>query len=382
MRKLTEDQEIIRDMAREFARTTVAAKTKEGMAIYAKTGTAPFSFDLWEPACELGYAGITVPEQYGGMGLGMVEEMLVMEALSAYNPAIATNFDAHNLALKTILYSGSEEQRERFLPDLASGKWIAAAAVTDPAGSTNFPEWGTQVQKDGDDYIISATKHYCTNVIAADLYAVYTQSQDGPGPMDCFLVPASSPGMETGPLESFGRSGTNTGTLLLTEVRVPAENKIPPGDLYAASWLSLGYLDFSAIMLGRTQGVFDKTVAFLKQRTRRGKPLAQLQSVAHRLANMACQIEQARSVAYDAAELWDAGTPNRMLHSIAKIATSEMAGNVALQCAAMHGAAGSDPATGVISALMSAPGSWNGEYPNDLHRDMIAADLGIELESR
>ncbi|MDR3360191.1 MAG: acyl-CoA/acyl-ACP dehydrogenase [Bifidobacteriaceae bacterium] len=381
MRKLTENQELIRSMAEEFTKTTVAAKTAEGTAVYAKTGQAPFSFDLWGEACELGYAGITVPERHGGLGLGMVEEMLVMEEISRVNASLATNFDAHNLALKTILYSGSDEQRERLLPDLASGKLIAAAAVTDPAGSSNFPEWSTKVEADGDGWVISATKHFCTNVIAADLYAVYTKSASGPGPMDCYLVPADSEGVEEGPLESFGRSGTNTGTLRLDRVKVAAENKIPPGDLYSAAWLSLGYLDFAAIMLGRTQTVFDKTVAFLKQRTRRGKPLAQLQAVAHRLANLACQIEQARSVAYDAAELWDAGTPNRMLHSIAKIAPSEMASTVSLQCVAMHGAAGMDPATGVLSAYLGAPSSWNGEYPNDLHRDMIAGDLGIDLES-
>jgi alkylation response protein AidB-like acyl-CoA dehydrogenase len=381
MRVLTENQELIRSAVREFAATTVAAKTMEGLGVYAKTGVAPFSFDLWGPAAELGFAGVTVPEQYGGMGLGMVEELIVMEELAAANGAIATNLDGHNLAMKTVLYSGSEAQRQAYLPRLASGEWVAAAAVTDPAGSSNFLEWGIQVRREGDEHVITGTKHFCTNSIAADLYAVYTRSEAGPGPMDCYLVPGDAPGLVTGHLEAFGKSGTNTGTVELNAVRVPLDAKIPPADLYSADWLALGYLDFSAIMLGRCQGVFDKTVAFCQQRTRRGKPIAQLQSVAHRLANMAMQIEQVRSVTYDAAELWDAGRPHKLLHSVAKIAASEMLSSIGLQCAAMHGAAGSDPATGVLSALTSAPGSWNGEYPNDLHRDMIAACLGIELDS-
>ncbi|MDR0944563.1 MAG: acyl-CoA/acyl-ACP dehydrogenase [Bifidobacteriaceae bacterium] len=382
MRIFTEDQLLIQEAAHDFAATEVADATKTGMAIYAQTGTAPFSFGLWDKAAALGYAGITVPEEYGGLGLGEVEELLVMEQLSAFNPAIATNLDGHNLATKTILHSGSEDQRERYLPHLASGEWCAAAAVTDPAGSTNFPEWTIEVTRDGDDYVINGTKHFCSNSQAAQLYAVYTKSEPGtPGPMDCFLVPAGTRGLEMGELESFGRSGTNTGTVELNDVHVPACDKIPPSNLYTANWLACGYLDFAAIMLGRAQGVFDKTLAYVKQRTRRGRPLAQLQAVAHRIANMAMQIEQVRSITFDAAQLWDAGTPNRALHSMAKIAAAEMIGDVSIQCAAMHGAAGSDPAVGIMSALQTAPGAWNGEGPNDLHRDYIADELGITLDS-
>jgi len=199
--------------------------------------------------------------------------------------------------------------------------------------------------------------------------------------MDCYLVEGDSPGLEMGGLEEVGKSGTYTGTIFLNDVRVPKANKIPPTDLYTAEWLALGYLNYAAILIGRCESVFNKVLEYTKNRSRRGKPLAELQAVAHRLANMAIQIETARSIAYDAAELVDAGKLDRKLNSIAKVVCSETVKEVTYYAVALHGAAGVDPATGVLSAYQSAAASWSGEYPTDLHRDMIARELGINLDS-
>jgi alkylation response protein AidB-like acyl-CoA dehydrogenase len=151
--------------------------------------------------------------------------------------------------------------------------------------------------------------------------------------------------------------------------------------LFNAGWLALGYLDFAAIILGVAEGAFDIALEHTKTRSRKGAPLAQNQAVAHRLANMASEIEQVRSITYDAAQLVDAGKMDRKLHSIAKIAASEMLSSVSIQCIALHGAAGCDPATGVFASYQVAANAWSGEYPNDLHRDMIARELGISLPS-
>lgn len=380
-RILTDEQELIRTMAREFTQTEVVRKTQEGAAIYAQEGVIPFGFGLWDQMAELGYAGISVPEEYGGLGLGMVEEMLVLEEISKVNSAAGTNLDAHNLCMNTIKHSGSEDQKRRFLVPGAKGEIIGAAAVTDPAGSSNFQEWGITVTEDGSSYVLNGTKHFVSNAIVAGLYAVFAKSAEGPGPLDCYLVEAQSPGLNTGHLESFGRTGTNTGTVELNDVRVPKENKIPPSDLFNSDWLALGYLDFAAVILGVAEGAFDITLRHTKQRSRKGAPLAQNQAVAHRLANMASAIEQVRSVSYDAAELVDSGRMDRKLNSIAKVAASEMLSEVSIQCVALHGAAGCDPATGVFSAYQVAANAWSGEYPNDLHRDMIARELGIQLSS-
>jgi len=379
--RLTEQQELIRNMAREFTMTEVIQKSMEGMKIYEETGQAPFGFGLWDRMAELGFAGIAVPEEYGGMGLGVFEEMLVLEEISKVNSAATTNIDAHNLCMNTIKYCGTEDQKQRYLVPGAQGKLIGAAAVTDPAGSSNFPEWGITAEEAGSDYVLNGTKVYCSNSIAAGLYAVYTKSSGGPGPMDCYLIEAGTPGLETGHLEVFGRSGTNTGTVHLKNVHVPKENKIPPADLFNSGWLALGYLDFSAIMIGVAEATLERTIAFTKQRSRGGRPLAMNQGVAHRLANMATQIELGRAIAYGAAELYDAGQMDRKLHSMAKIHTSEMITDLSIQCIALHGAAGCDPATGIWPAYTIAANSWSGEYPNDLHRDMIARELGITLDS-
>lgn len=381
-RILNEQQQMIQDSAREYAQGTMTDKVKAGKAEAAKTGApAAFGYNTWSDLAELGFIGMTVPEQYGGSGLGAVEEMLVMEELAKVSSSVATNIDAHNLCINTILQYGTEDQKQRYLVPGAKGEKIGALASTDPAGSSNFPEWTISVKEDGDDYILNGSKMWCSNSQVADFYAVMTKTETGPGPMDCYIVEKDFPGVEMGELEFAGTSGTNTGTVYFNDVRVPKANKIPPNDLYTADYLALGYLNFAAIMLGAGQAAFDKTLEYTKNRSRRGIKLAENQAVAHRLANMAIQIETARSVSYDAAELADAGQMDRKLNSIAKIASADMVREVGYYSIALHGAVGTDPEVGVLETYILAAASWSGEFPNDLHRDMIARDLGIDLES-
>lgn len=378
---LTEEQVLIQKMAREFAMTTGIKKTQEAMMEYAQKGQAPFGFNQWNDVAELGFAGITVPKEYGGMGLGMIEKCLILEELSKSGSSIATNLDAHGMCINTILFAGSEEQKQKYLVPGASGKLICAVGATDPAGSSNFPEWSITVEEKDDHYVLNGTKYFVTNSINAGLYAIFTKSENAPGPMDCYLVERGYEGVEDGQLEFFGRAGSNTGTVNLKNVKVPKENKIPNSDLFNSKWLALGFLDFSSIMNGISQSTLDRTIAYTTQRSRGGKPLNSLQAVAHRLANMATDIELSRAITLIAAQRFDAGDMDRKLHSMAKIKSSETLASVGLQCTALHGSAGSDPATGVLAAHIGAPQAFCGEFPNDLHRDMIAKELGIKLHS-
>ncbi|MEL7563315.1 MAG: acyl-CoA dehydrogenase family protein [Dehalobacterium sp.] len=374
----TEEQELMRKAAEEFA-------VKVGLpALIAqqKAGKERFDFalGLWPRLAEMNFIGIPTPEKLGGLGMDITTELLVLEALAIAGP-LSTNIDAHNLGLHTIEYNGSDYQKERWGIPAAKGEIICAAAVTDPAGSMNFPEWTIRAEETDKGYVINGTKVFCTNSDEADVYVVFTTDYENGFPMGAYIVEKGTPGLETGHLEQFGKKGTNTGTIVLKNVEIPKENRMPPGDLATAPWLSLGYLDAAAMFIGLAKFCLDKTTNYVKQRTRNGKPLSSLQSVAHRLADMYMQYEQARTLMYTAAALYDAGKPDYKMHSMAKIATTEALTKIAHDCCVLHGGYGFAPETGLIQIHSSTPATHVGECPNDFHRDLIAKYLGIVLDS-
>lgn len=374
----TDEQRIMVRSAKEFGEREIlpalAKQIEKGMPY-------DFCYGIWPKLAEAGFIGISTSEEIGGLGLGVTTELLVMEELALASGTVATNIDAHNLALRTLEYNGSDYLKEKYGRPAATGEIILAAAVTDPAGSMNFPEWSISVTDDGDYDIINGTKFFTTNMIAADVYAVYTKDYENGYPMGCYFIDKDTPGLEPGKREAFGMSGTNTGTLNLKNVRVPKKNKVPSGDLANAAWLALGYLDASSIYCAMCKIALDKTLTYVKQRTRNGKPLASLQAVAHRMANMFMQYEQARSLMYTAARLWDEGRPDLKLHSMAKILTSEAVTTISHDCCVLMGAYGSAPENGLIQIHSGAPACHVGECPNDFHRDVIAKYLDIKLDS-
>lgn len=374
----TDEQRIMVRAAKEFGEREIAPALMKQMA---KEPPFDFCYGIWPKLAEAGFIGISTSESMGGLGLDLTTELLVMEELAMHSGTVATNIDAHNLALRTLEFNGSDYLKEKYGARASSGEIVLAAAVTDPAGSMNFPEWSISVTDDGDHDILNGTKFFTTNMIAADLYAVFTKDYENGFPMGCYFIEKGTPGLEPGKIEAFGMSGTNTGTLNLKNVRVPKINKVPPGDLANAAWLALGYLDASAIFVATCKIVLDQTLNYVKQRTRNGKPLSSLQAVAHRMANMYMQYEQARSLMYTAARLWDEGRPDLKLHSMAKIATSEAVSKITHDCCVLYGAYGSAPENGLIQYHSGAPAGHCGECPNDFHRDIIAKYLDIKLDS-
>ena len=374
----TDEQRMLVRSAREFGQREIqpafAAQLKKGRPL-------DFCWGIWDKVAEAGFIGISTPEEMGGLGLGVTEELLVLEELSMHSTSIGSNIDAHNLALRALEYNGSEYQKEKYGKPAAAGEIVLAAGVTDPAGSSNLPEWSITVTEDGDSYILNGTKFFVTNVGAADVYAIFTRDIENGFPMGCYLVEKDTPGLEPGKLESFGRAGTCTGTLNIKNVRIPKENKLPSGDFVYAPWLALGYLDVAAIYCAMCKTALDKTQAYLQQRTRNNRPLASLQAVAHRLANMNMQYEQARSLMYTAARLWDEGRPDYKLHSMAKIASSEAVSKITHDCCVLMGSYGSSKSNGMIQMHTFAPACAVGEHPNDYHRDLIAKHMGIQLDS-
>lgn len=335
---------------------------------------------IWDKMAEKGLIGISTSEEMGGLGMGVKAELITLETLSPAGP-LATNIDAHNLALRCIEYNGSDYQKQKYGFPAARGEIMCAAAVTDPAGSMNFPEWSIKVTEAEDGYILDGTKVFCTNSQRADLYAIFTNDYENGYPMGCYLVEKDTPGLTFGKLEPVGMNGCNTGTVYLNGVKVPKENKVPSADLGNAEWLALGYLDCAIILCGLARFALEKTKEYVKNRSRNGKPLSAMQAVSHRIVNMEMMLEQARAITYAAAELWDAGTPDLKLHSYAKIAASEALSKISHDCVIMHGGYGMDPQTGVFDLYASAPAGHVGECPNDFHRDLVAQLLGMPQDT-
>jgi hypothetical protein len=226
-------------------------------------------------------------KMYGGLGQGVVMEQLVMEEIAKECPVLALIIDAHLLSYRMLNHVGTKEQKEKYIPLLATGEYIAALAGTEPAGSTNYPEYVNMGRKDGDDLIVNTTKVFITNSHVADVYVVYGLVDGAP---QAVIVE------KAGQLEhKLGMAGSNTGTVRCNNVRVPKEN-ICRQDAGLDLDFATTYLNISAISLGLAEGVFEKTKTYVLNRSRYGKSLGSFQVVAHHIAKMATDIELARIV--------------------------------------------------------------------------------------
>jgi butyryl-CoA dehydrogenase len=365
---LNEDQQLIKQAAHEFARNEVEPRVEE----IDKTGRYPL--DLWKRCAELGYTGICIPERLGGLGADVTTEMVVMEELGRISPALALIIDAHLYAVATIAELGTEEQKQNYVIPCARGEKICALSSTDPAGSTNYSEWMTNAVKDGSDYVLNGTKVFTTNADVADVYVVQALAEEG---LKQFIVEKGASGLETGHIEhKLGLAGSNTGTVNYRNVRVPASNVINPGD---SSALWVPFLDVASIALGISEEVYEKTLKYLLQRTKAGKPLASLGPIPFQLAKMAAQIEFARNFIYNAARLFDEGRPDPKLPFMAKAVVTEMAVEIASRCIELHGAVGYCEDTGIARYLRDAQGFTIAEASTNIHWYLVAAMMGIPM---
>jgi alkylation response protein AidB-like acyl-CoA dehydrogenase len=305
-------------------------------------------------------------------------ETLMMEEIGKECPALALILDVHFVCFHLMDHFGTEEQKAKYVPRLASGEWIGAVSGTEPQGNTNIPEWQPMGKKDGDDIILNCTKLFCTSSHVADIILVLGLID---GALQCVLVEKGMKGLETGHVEhKLGLAGSGTGTVRYNNIRIPKENIClikPQMSIDAATM----FLNMSAICLGLSESVFEKTKNYVLNRTRFGKPLAGNQVVAHHLAKMATQIELARSILHRAARLYDEGKPDVTLTFMNKAYVPEMAVHIANQCIQLYGGAGYMEDTGIAKYLRDAVAFQLAEYPTELHYDWIALHMGLPIET-
>lgn len=376
----TDEDILLRNSVREFVANEALPAMAAQQANHAPGEPWDLGLGLWHRLGELGFVGVSTPESMGGLGLGIKQDLIVEEELAAAG-CLAVNLDGHNLGLRAIEYNGTEYQKQTWGVPAARGEILIASAISDPAGSMNFPEWSIRCEEDGDELVINGTKNFCTNSRGADVYVIAVPDRAAGYPMTFVIIPADTPGLEMGELEYSGMTGGNTGTIYLNDVRIPKENKLPSGDYGNAPWLALGYLDFAAIMNAIAINATEIAKEYIKNRTRNGRPVSALQAAAHRVVNCEVKTQQTRAVTYAAAELWDKGTPDKKLHSIAKIAAAEGCCEVTKECCGLLGGYGMAPGSGVYELYCFAVAGYAGECPNDFHRDLIAGLDGMPQDS-
>jgi alkylation response protein AidB-like acyl-CoA dehydrogenase len=366
---LTEEQELVRNSVRQFAdeelRPVAARIDKDG----------EFPTDLWRKAAELGYTGVCVPEELGGLGADVTTEILIMEEIGKVIPTLGLIIDVNLFTTYMILGLGTDAQKAKYVPDLAKGVKIGALSSTEAPGSINYSEWAMGATKDNDGYIFNATKIYNTNSKSADIFVVRAKTPDG---MKRFIIDKDMPGLETGYIENkLGLSGSDTGTVKYNNVRIPAENILPDGDTPLGL---IPFLDVSAISLGIAEEVYARTFKYLSERTKAGKKIIGISAIGYQMAQMATKIEFARNFVYNAARLFDEGRPDGKLCSMSKAVVCEMAVDVCRQCIELHGAVGYCEDAGLSRYLRDAIGLTVAEVSTNIQWAMVQKYLRIPVE--
>ncbi len=338
---LSELQQQILEMTRSFARERLAP----GAADRDRQHRFPRE-ELTEMG-ELGLLGMLVPEAYGGSDTGVLAYAIAVEEIAAGDGACSTIMSVHSsVGCVPILKFGAEEQRQRFLPKLASGEWIGGFALTEPQAGSDASNLKTRARRDGDHYIIDGAKQFITSGKNGQVIIVFavTDPDAGKHGITAFIVPTDTPGYEVIRVEEkLGLHASDTCQIAFNEMRVPADLRLGEegqGYRIALSNLEGGRIGIAAQAVGMAQAAFEAARDYASERRAFGKPIAEHQAVAFRLADSATQIEAARQLVRHAAALREAGIPCVSEASMAKLFASEIAERVCSDAIQIHGGYG------------------------------------------
>ncbi|WP_067812253.1 acyl-CoA dehydrogenase family protein [Actinomadura kijaniata] len=314
---------------RAFVRERVVPREEE----IEETDAIPA--DLRAAAREMGLFGYALPEEYGGLGLTVGEEVRLVFELGYASPAFRSMFGTGNgIAGQVLVHAGTAEQKAEWLPRLASGEVVGAFALTEAEAGSDPSTLTTAARRDGDDYVIDGAKRFITNAPEADVFMVFART-GGPGGrgVSTFLVPAGAAGLEIGPPDAkMGQRGAHTAEVFLDGVRVPATAMVGPegtGFRTAMSSLSHGRLSIAAVCVGLAQRILDETVAYARERDQGGHRIGDYQLVQGLIADSQTEIYAGRAMVLEAARAYDAGEDTKLGPSCAKYFCSEMLGRVA-----------------------------------------------------
>jgi alkylation response protein AidB-like acyl-CoA dehydrogenase len=339
--QFTEEQQQLRKTVREFAEREILPHVMEW------DEAAHFPLDTIKELGRLGLMGIIFPPEYGGAGMGYIEYVTAIEELSRVDGSVGIIVAAHtSLCSNHIFLAGTEEQRSKYLPKLATGEFIGAWGLTEPGSGSDAASARMTATRRGDCWILNGTKTFCTNGHYADILvvlAVSDRSAQAHG-LSAFIVEKDTPGFRLGKKENkLGMRASDTAELIFEDCAVPAANMLGQqgqGFIDALRILDGGRISIAALALGMAQGAHDAALRYSKQRIQFGRPISEFQAIQWKLADMATEIEAARLLTLRAAWLKDQGRKTTKESSMAKLYAGEVAVKVANEGVQIHGGYG------------------------------------------
>ncbi len=304
--------------------------------------------DILKEMKALGLFGLTIPEEYGGLGLTMEEEILIAIALGRTSPAFRSIMGTNNgIGSAAIVFNGSEEQKQKYLPRYASGEWISCFCLTEPEAGSDAASLKTTARREGNHYIVNGTKRYITNAIIADTFNVMARTNpdiQGAHGISSFIVERDTPGITLGPVDKkMGQAGSKTCDVTFEDCPVPAENLIGEegeGFVTAMKVLDRGRLHISGVSVGVAERLIGDALDYALQRKQFGQPIAEQQLIQAMLADSQTETYAAKCMALETARQRDNGENVSTESSACKLFATEMVGRVADRAVQIHGGAG------------------------------------------
>jgi acyl-CoA dehydrogenase len=339
------DQETIKqlvDLIERFVRERLVPNEER----LATEGRLPD--DILEEMKALGLFGLTIPEEYGGLGLTMEEEILVSIALGRTSPAFRSIMGTNNgIGSAAVVFNGTEEQKQKYLPKYASGEWISCFCLTEPEAGSDAASLKTTAVRDGDHYVLNGTKRYITNAKVAHTFNVMARTDPdnkGARGISSFIVERDTPGITLGSVDKkMGQAGSMTCDVIFEDCRVPAENLIGEegeGFVTAMKVLDRGRLHISGVSVGVAERLIHDSLEYALQRKQFGKPIAEQQLIQGMLADSQTETYAAKCMTLETARKRDSGENVSTESSACKLFATEMVGRVADRAVQIHGGAG------------------------------------------
>jgi short-chain 2-methylacyl-CoA dehydrogenase len=373
---LDQEHELVRSTVRDFALERVAPVAEE------LDRESRFPYELVGELAELGLMGMTIPEEYGGAGTNTLSYAIAIEELTRIDSSVAITVAAHHsLGTLPIFYFGNEEQRKQWLPDLASGKKLAAFGLTEPGAGSDAGATRTRAELRDGEWVVNGSKIFITNA-GTDITACVTiTAQTGDGEISNIIVPNGTPGYEISkPMKKLGWRASDTRELSFKDVSVPEENLLGPRGKGFHQFLEIldgGRISVAAMGVGLAQGAYDLALAYAHERQQFGQPISKFQAVQFKLADMATEIEAGRNLLYKAAWLKDQGRDFALAAAQAKLYTGELSNRAVNWSLQIHGGYGYMDEYPISRLYRDQKILEIGEGTNEVQRMVIARHLGL-----
>jgi short-chain 2-methylacyl-CoA dehydrogenase len=373
---LAPEHELVRDTVRAFATEKVAPVAGE------LDREERFPYEIVSELAELGLMGMTIPEEYGGAGTDTLSYAIAIEELTRVDSSVAITVAAHHsLGTLPIYYFGNEEQKRAWLPDLASGKRLAAFGLTEPGAGSDAGATRTRAESRDGEWVVNGSKIFITNA-GTDISACVTiTALTDDDEISNVIVPNGTPGYEiSSPMHKLGWKASDTRELSFKDCAVPQENLLGPRGNGYRQFLEIldgGRISVAAMGVGLAQGAYDLAYSYAQERQQFGRPIAKFQGIQFRLADMATEIEAGRALLYKAAWLKDQGRDFALAAAQAKLYTGELSNRVVNWALQIHGGYGYMAEFPISRFYRDQKILEIGEGTNEVQRMVIARHLGL-----